>query len=258
MATLRTPKTSRTRAPKAAHTSRRPPQSVPVKRDPEQTQARILTAATAEFADKGFSGARTDQIAQRAQTNVRMLYHYHGSKDGLYTHVLEGALAELRHQELQLDVSDAAPLEGILQLFDFIDGHFSTHPELLQLLAYENLNKAAHLSASVRIAQQASPVLDMIRKLLTRGQADGSLRGDIDALHLYVSMVSLAYYGKSHAYTLSRIFNQDILAADWQTAHRIQHHQMLQGLLQPLTAHPRPASRPSTRSTSRLSSQRKP
>lgn len=208
-----------------------------VKRDPEKTQARILDAATAEFAAKGYSGARTEQIAKRAKSNIRMLYHYHGSKDALYTRVLEDVLARLREQELQLDFSNATPLDGILQLFDFIDGHFSTHPELLQLLAFENLNKATHLRKSTRIPQQASPVLDLINTLLQRGQAEGVFRTGIDALHLYVSMVSLAYYGKSHAHTLSRIFKQDLLARDWQAAHREQNHQMLAGFL----SHPQPA-----------------
>lgn len=203
----------------------------PLKRDPEKTQARILQAATAEFAAKGYSGARTEQIAKRAKSNIRMLYHYHGSKDALYTRVLEDVLARLREQELQLALDDAEPLPGLLQLFDFIDGHFSTHPELLQLLAFENLSKASHLRKSTRIAQQASPVLALIARLLQRGQAEGLFRAGIDALHLYVAMVSLAYYGKSHAHTLSRIFQVDLLDPDWQTEHRQQNHLMLEGFL---------------------------
>lgn len=212
------------------------PATKPIKRarrDPERTQARILQAATAEFAAKGYSGARTEQIAKRAKSNIRMLYHYHGGKDALYIRVLEEVLGRLREQELQLDFSEAAPLEGILQMFDFIDGHFSTHPELLQLLAYENLNKAAHLRKSTRIPQMASPVLELIGKLLARGQAKGLFRPGVDALHLYVAMVSLSYYGKSHAHTLSRIFKQDLLSPEWQAAHREQNHQMLTGFLTP-------------------------
>ena len=224
--------TQRARKPATkAATAAKAPRKNAVKRDPEKTQARILEAATAEFAAKGYSGARTEQIAKRAKSNIRMLYHYHGGKDALYTRVLEDVLARLREQELQLDFSNATPLDGILQLFDFIDGHFSSHPELLQLLAFENLNKAAHLRKSTHIPQQASPVLDLINALLRRGQAEGTFRTGIDALHLYVSMVSLAYYGKSHAHTLSRIFKQDLLARDWQAAHREQNHQMLAGFL---------------------------
>jgi AcrR family transcriptional regulator len=125
-------------------TARRP------KRDPAKTRAGILKAAVAEFAAKGYSGARTEQIVKRAKTNIRMLYHYFGGKDGLYVCVLEEVLAKLRTEELKLDVADTEPLDGVLQMFDFIDGHFARHPELRNLLAFENLNRAQHLKQSAR------------------------------------------------------------------------------------------------------------
>jgi TetR/AcrR family transcriptional regulator len=54
------------------------------KRDPDRTREGILLAAQEEFAAKGLSGGRVDQIAARAGANKRMIYHYFGSKDGLY------------------------------------------------------------------------------------------------------------------------------------------------------------------------------
>lgn len=203
----------------------------PARRDPAKTRANILAAATAEFAAKGYSGARTEQIAKRAKSNIRMLYHYFGGKDALYICVLEEELARLRHDELQLDFDDADPLDGVVQLFNFIDGHFAAHPELRCLLAFENLNRARHLKQSARIRTMASPVIELLSRLLRRGEQAGVFRAGIDALHLYVSMVSLAYYSKSHAHTLSRIFDTDLAAAQWQRAQREQTHQMLASFL---------------------------
>ena len=57
-------------------------------RDPEGTKAAILAAATREFTDKGFGGARIDAIAAHAKINKRMLYHYYGGKEALYVAVL--------------------------------------------------------------------------------------------------------------------------------------------------------------------------
>ena len=200
-------------------------------RDPARTRARILKVAIAEFSAKGYSGARTEQIARRAKTNIRMIYHYFGSKDALYVSVLEDVLAQLRHEELQLDFDALAPLEGLLRMFEFIDGHFEAHPELRNLLAFENLNGAQHLKRSTTIREMASPVIALVERLLKRGAKEGSLRAGIDALHLYVAMVSLAYYGRSHAPTLSRIFATDLLASGWQAAHRAQTRRMLTGFL---------------------------
>ena len=50
-------------------------------RDPERSQQEILAAAEAEFAEKGFFGARVDEIALAAGINKRMLYAYFGDKE---------------------------------------------------------------------------------------------------------------------------------------------------------------------------------
>lgn len=223
----------------------KPARKTRVVRDPAKTRARILRIAIAEFSSKGFSGARTEQIARRAKTNIRMIYHYFGSKEALYVVVLEDVLAQLRHEELQLDFDALAPLEGVLQMFEFIDGHFGARPELRNLLAFENLNGAQHLKRSTTIREMASPVIALIDRLLQRGAAAGVFRAGIDALHLYVAMVSLAYYGRSHAPTLSRIFATDLLAPEWQAAHHAQTRRMLVGFLAEL---PAAAPRASTRS----------
>lgn len=210
-----------------------PDAHAPARRDPARTRARLLQAAVVEFGDHGFSGARTDRIARQAGSNIRMLYHYFGSKDELYVAVLEAVLADLRHDELQLDVDAMEPLEGLLCIFDFVENHFAAHPRLRKLLAFENLNEARHLANSTRIPEMATPVLSRIRKLLARGAASGAVRTGVDALHLYVAMVSLSYYGRAHAFTLSRIFQKDLHKPSWQKAHLKLARQMLAAYLAP-------------------------
>jgi AcrR family transcriptional regulator len=203
------------------------------RRDPARTRTRLLDAAVAEFSEHGFHGARTDRIAKRAGTNIRMLYHYFGSKDDLYLAVLEEVLAELRHDELRIDPEQGEPLEALLHVFDYVDDHFGSHPALRKLLAFENLNEARHLARSQKMLAMSSPVLVLIRRLLQRGAAAGSVRAGVDALHLYVSMVSLAYYGRAHAYTLSHIFGKDLHRPAWQKAHLRQTREMVAGFLRP-------------------------
>ena len=205
----------------------------PAKRDPVAARARLLQAAVDEFSAHGYSGARTERIAQQAGTNIRMLYHYFGGKDALYVVVLETVLADLRHDELQLDADALAPMEGLLRIFDFVAGHFAAHPQLRKLLAFENLNEARHLARSDRIPEMATPVLNLIRKLLARGAATGEVRRGVDALHLYVAMVSLSYYGRAHAFTLTRIFNKDLQKPSWQRAHLQLTRAMVEAYLTP-------------------------
>src|SRR5438094_5710347 len=58
---------------------------------------RILAAAAAEFAERGFAGARVDRIARRARVNKAMLYYHFRSKQALYRTLLR------RHFSLAAD-----------------------------------------------------------------------------------------------------------------------------------------------------------
>src|SRR3546814_1414382 len=68
------------------------------RRDAAATRARILHAATEEFADKGYDGARVDEIAKQSDVNKNSLYHYFGSKEQLFVAVLR---SEEHTSELQ-------------------------------------------------------------------------------------------------------------------------------------------------------------
>lgn len=52
-------------------------------------QERILNAASLEFAEKGFAGARMDSISKRANVNKAMIHYYYSNKEQLYSQILE-------------------------------------------------------------------------------------------------------------------------------------------------------------------------
>ena len=58
------------------------------RRDAVRTREEILDVATREFANRGFAGARVDEIAARTRTTKRMIYYYFGGKEQLYIAVL--------------------------------------------------------------------------------------------------------------------------------------------------------------------------
>ena len=208
------------------------------KRNADETRRRILETATTEFAAEGYNGARIDVICEKAKTNPRMIYHYFGDKSGLYVAVLERVLGDLRREELKIEVDDVEPLAGILQLFNFIHEHFRRHPELLHLLSGENLLRARFLGRSAATPLGASPLVRLIEKLLRRGQRSGLFRKKIDAVHLYVTMVALSYFHRSNAYTLSVIFQTDLLDDEWQEDHHKFGADMLERFLLATPKHP--------------------
>ncbi|MAZ04556.1 MAG: TetR family transcriptional regulator, partial [Sneathiella sp.] len=86
--------------------------ATPRTRNPERTRKQILDAATAEFANKGIEGARTDEIARAAGVSKRMLFHYFNSKDGLFQAVLEKIYLDIRSAEEGLDLTGRDPIEA--------------------------------------------------------------------------------------------------------------------------------------------------
>lgn len=224
------PKTRRKRV--AAEPAHLPAEKARAKRNPDGTKKRILQAAIREFALEGYSGARVESICKRSRANPRMIYHYFGDKDGLYVTVLEHVLGELRREELKLEVDHVAPLEGMLELFDFIHAHFGSHPELIPLLSGENLLRARFLRRSVKAPIVASPLIELIQRLLERGAKEGVFRSGIDPLQLYVMMVALSYFHRSNAHTLSVLFRTDLLDPAWQAEQKRNAVQMLTRFLE--------------------------
>jgi AcrR family transcriptional regulator len=201
------------------------------RRSPAQAREKIMKTATAEFARHGFAGARIARIVKNAGSNPRMVYHYFGSKSGLYIAVLENALGGLRRRELRLDVEHLDPLEGLLQLFEFMNGHFEQNRDLVSLLTTENMLKARYMRKSARIRDMSSPVLDMISKLLEKGTASGQFAKELDPLRLYVLMVALSQFHLSNVYTLSIIFASDLSSEQWRDARKSDARRMLAAFL---------------------------
>ncbi|MDF1777720.1 MAG: TetR/AcrR family transcriptional regulator [Rhizobiaceae bacterium] len=209
------------------------------RRNAADTKEKILQAARNEFAQHGFAGARTERIVAKAGSNPRMLYHYFGSKSALYVTVLEEALGDLRSAELKIDVDHLEPLEGLMQLFDFMNRHFQTNRHLVRLLMNENVQKARYLKTSTRVSQMSSPVLRLIDDFLVRGVAAGTVRGDLDPLQVYVMMVALNQFHLANAYTLSVIFEKDLDTQQWRAGQHAAARVMVRSFL---TAPAEPAS----------------
>jgi AcrR family transcriptional regulator len=188
------------------------PRPTATARDPEQTRARILAAAKAEFARVGLGGARVDRIAVLAGANKRMLYYYFDSKDGLFRAVLEATYEHIRESEKALHLDEVAPAEAIRRLIEFTWAYYLQHPEFLSLLNSANLHRAVHLKTSAKVRRMHSPFVAMIGQILQRGVRAGVFRKGVDAVQLYISIAALAYFYLGNNYTLSAIFGRDLKA----------------------------------------------
>lgn len=191
-------------------------------RDADRTQHAILRAASDEFSTVGLGGARMERIAERAGVNKRLLYYYFGSKDDLFTAVLEQTYADIRKAETALRLENLEPATAIRRLVEFTWDYYLATPEFLALLNSENLHKAVHLQRSARIRELNSPLIQLLGEVLQRGQRSNLFRGGVDPVQLYISIASLCYFYLSNNPTLSTIFGRD-LRTPTALAERLSH-----------------------------------
>ncbi len=185
-----------------------------IKRDPEGTRRRILLAAADEFAAGGLFGARVDQIARRAETNERMLYYYFGSKEQLFTAVLEHAFGALVDTERSLDLDGVAPVEAMTRLAHFVWDYYRDHPELLRLINNENLHEARYMQGI-----DTHPRIDFADCRDTCGHSRARHKGRTISKRRRSAQVlrdalGLGYYIVSNRFTLEATFGLDFSQAD--------------------------------------------
>ena len=193
------------------------------RRDPVRTREAILAAAQNEFALKGLSGGRVDEIARRARANKRMIYHYFGSKQGLYLAALERVYEGLRGSERTLELADLEPEAAIERLIEFNFDYCRQHPEFISLINNENLHRARNLRKSKKVRELHSPFVRLIADILKRGEAQGVFRPGLDPVNLYVTIAAMSYFYLSNNWTLSAIFGRP-LGTDAACRRRKQHN----------------------------------
>ncbi|MFI0814995.1 TetR family transcriptional regulator [Streptomyces sp. NPDC021098] len=156
---------------------------------PERSRRLLLEAARDVFAEKGFAGARVQDIADRAGVNKQLIAYHFGGKEGLYR---ELGREWLKREETFND--PAIPLDELVGRYlreAFAD------PRATRFNAWCGLDDAAP-------EEEPEDLSDLRRR-----QAAGEIAEDIDpamAMLLYVSLVT-APIALPHA--VRRFFDAD-------------------------------------------------
>jgi AcrR family transcriptional regulator len=137
-------------------------------RNAPATKDRILEAAFEEFTEKGFSGARVDDIAARAGCNKALLYQHYGDKERLFEHVLESKM----HALWEDDPDPANVLDEAAKFFDF----HAANPWVARLLQWEALNfGGAPVPNEATRKQHLARHVEQLRRAQQLGTVDPSL-----------------------------------------------------------------------------------
>lgn len=147
---------------------------------PEAKQARIIEAALAEFADKGYPQASLNTIVARSGIAKGSLYQYFADKTGIFLYIFDFAISLVRRLLIQVKESSLEEdfftrLEkSLLAGVAFIQQHPKIYGIYLKILFDQQVPQRQELLRKVR---QFSA--EYLQSLLRQGLARGELRPDL-------------------------------------------------------------------------------
>lgn len=163
----------------------------------------------AEFGEKGLAGARIDEIAAATDTSKRMIYYYFGSKEGLYTAVLEESYRRMRQNEASLHLEDLEPEQALRKLVAFTFDHHNSNEPYIRTVMSENMNRGQYMAKSKFMQELNVPAIQSIADVYKRGVAAGVFRPGLDPLDIHASISALAFFNVSNRHTFDLIFKRD-------------------------------------------------
>jgi TetR/AcrR family transcriptional regulator len=156
-------------------------------RNPQDKQHRLIDAALIEFAEFGPAATRIDAIAERAGVNKQLIYHYFGSKEGLWNQVLGAFTA-------RFDEAADTPPADLGDRFSLFFNQSNHDRDYTRLLEWEALTTDA---AEVANADQRRDQLSGFVASLARDVADGRLPDDTDTEQLALTIIAAAAFAQA-------------------------------------------------------------
>lgn len=139
------------------------------------TRERILDAAEALFVTNGYDGTSTRAIAQSAKANIGLLSYYFGSKQGIFTAVLEREIDKVVARISQLINNDVEPIHSLrLYLLETADAFCAPMAPVLALAVRESLTDVP-TPTSESVAALLQPHRAALTNILEAGMHDGSI-----------------------------------------------------------------------------------
>ncbi len=157
------------------------------KRDPQKTKKRLLDTAERVFTERGFDGARVDEIAAQAKINKGMIYILFGSKEALYDEVLKRSFRRLFKSNRPESSAEADPVADTAALVRWYFWFLSDNPHFVRLFGWESLTSGKR--AGKVLLDLLDEGLGPLQVIIRRGKEQGCFRDDI-AVHKLVAMVN--------------------------------------------------------------------
>lgn len=159
---------------------------------PKDTEQAILKAAEREFLAKGFAGARTTSIAEKAGVTHAMLHYYFRTKAKLFDRVLSEKITLLKEIMLKSNDNPDGSLEETIR--NIIENHLdfiAANPELPRFIIEEIYTDPERSHSFLKqLGIYAPLLLDRLQRKIDKAADEGFCR-KVNARMLLLDIVSL-------------------------------------------------------------------
>jgi len=171
------------------------------KRDAE---SRILASAAEMFANFGYNGVSTRDIASSAGVNEVTIYRHYPRKRDLYVAVLDAELQQVKLRgDLLAGIAEAGDARTAVQrTFELIAATMTQRPELLRLVQFSALELGHDIDPLLR--RHLGQLVEVIARYLEPWIDRGELRC-ASAKALVLSLIAIILSHRS----LDRLFSDD-------------------------------------------------
>jgi TetR/AcrR family transcriptional regulator, transcriptional repressor for nem operon len=150
-------------------------------RDPERTRERLLQAAFREVHRSGFQSASIDTILAAANATKGALYYHFESKEALGYAIVEEKIAKLTHDNwLRPMLSDGEAIDILIGVVRRIPARPRDVRESCPLLNLSQEMSPLDEQFRMRLERIFLDWQEGIARLLRRGQAEGTVRRDLN------------------------------------------------------------------------------
>jgi TetR/AcrR family transcriptional regulator len=166
----------------------------------KETRRAVLRAAEEVFAERGYAGARMDDVAERIGIRRASLVYYFRDKRALYEALLDDLFHDLLHR-YEAALAGPGPLtDRMLRCIDAWATHIEERPGLLQITLWEIAR--AHPTKPVPLAPRVQPLVQVLSDAVRAGQREGVFR-DVDPVGFVLSVAGTTAFLRSREVLLS-------------------------------------------------------
>ena len=167
-----------------------------------ETRRAILRAAEQVFAERGYVGARMDDVAAEVGIKRASMVYYFRDKRSLYLAVLDDIFGELLPRYGAVATGPGTARDRILAMCDIWAGHVCEHPGTVRILMWETAS--VRRASAEPLAAELAPIMGTFTQLIRTGQDEGVFR-PIDPMRFLMMVTGV---------TAFLMFGLNVLAAD--------------------------------------------